>query len=352
MTRSACFTSAVLFALANAHAVPGYFIENKGQLSGDIAWYSKNKTCNIFFRNSGFTVQLLRYGSNRVSSEINKVHVQNVGVTFVGGSGLTSPRGEVPTDGRVNFLLGSDSSRWVRNLDCFSRIRYAGVYPHIDFVYQFNSGSPEYDIVINPGGDINEVALEYAGVKRLEITREGNLKLVTDLGVIVERIPESYQIVEGRKVLLMVRYKMLGGKRVGFTCENFRKGYPVVVDPTLVFSTFLGGSGEEFVCGTTKKDASGNIYLCGYGTSTNYPTQSGSYDLTYNGGLYDAVVTKLSNNGANLIYSTYIGGNNEDGFAGMYVKQSTSEVYVAGVFRQFKFSGYHGRVPGHVWRFS
>jgi hypothetical protein len=204
------------------------------------------------------------------------------------------------------------------------------VYDKIDVVYYFKESRLEYDITVKAGARISDIKMRFRGADALSISDKGELVFKSGMGSFVERIPESYQIIDGKKVQRVVKYSMLENDLIGFTCDNYDANVPLIIDPVLIFSTFIGGSGSDNYNMDMQVDNAGNTYLCGQVTSSNFPTTPGSFDLTYNGGSTDGVVMKLSNNGNSMIYCTYLGSYGFDGVNAIWVDKTSGEVTLCG----------------------
>src|SRR5205814_7601835 len=143
----------------------------------------------------------------------------------------------------------------------------------------------------------------------------GDLVLDTKEGAVQLKQLRVYQKVNGEEKKIAARYVLKGKRRVAFEVAEYDCRQPLVIDPVLSYSTYLGGN--SFDGGySIAADASGNAYVTGWSSSSNFPTTAGAFQTTFGGGNYngDAFVTKLNSTGSALVYSTYLGGNSrEDG---------------------------------------
>ena len=179
------------------------------------------------------------------------------------------------------------------------------VYPGIDLVFYGNEGELEYDFELAPGADLRKVSLDLGGVNALRIDGAGDLVLTTAAGPVVWRKPVAYQVENGERRNVASRYALRGGRRVGFEVAAYDRTQPLVVDPTLAYSTYLGGGGAD-IGHAIAVDAAGNAYATGQTESVNFP---GTGSLK---GLIDAFVTKFDASGTTRVYSVYLGGNGSD----------------------------------------
>src|SRR5439155_3430522 len=158
--------------------------------------------------------------------------------------------------------------------------------------------------------DPRDIRLAYRGAERLALGRAGDLRIDTGFGVLRDSRPVSYQLIGGRRVPVESRYLLDGRLSYGFAAGAYDARYPLVIDPGLAYSTYLGGSGFDRGQGIAV-DGAGNAYVTGLTASTDFPTTVGAFDTSANGG-GDAFVTKLNPLGTGLLYSTYLGGSGGD----------------------------------------
>lgn len=242
--------------------------------------------------------------------------------------------GELP--GKSNYFIGNDSRNWQTNVPLYAKIQYGGIYPGVNMIYYDNQRQLEYDFVVAPGSNYKYIRLAFKGAEKLEVNSEGDLMLYSVGGVVRQRKPFIYQEVNGIKQEVVGGYKIRGKHEVGFDIPTYDASKPLVIDPVLVYSTYLGGSSFDSALGIAV-DGSGNTYITGITGSTDFPTSANSLQRLYGGGyqgndtftLGDAFVVKLNSTGSELVYSTYLGGNLGD--EGHCVKVDASgNVYVAG----------------------
>ena len=220
------------------------------------------------------------------------------------GAQVAKVRGEGLLEAKSHYFLGTDPARWQKDVPSFERVRYDSVYPGIDLVFYGKEGELEYDFVLAPGADLRKVSLDLGGVNGLSVDGEGDLVLTTGAGPVVWRKPVAYQMEDGERRTVASRYALRGGRRVGFQVAAYDRTKPLVVDPTLSYSTYLGGGGAD-TGHAIAVDAAGNAYATGETASLNFPG-TGTRQ-----GLIDAFVTKFDASGAR-IYSMYLGGDGSD----------------------------------------
>jgi hypothetical protein len=291
----------------------------------------------------------------------------------------TNPEGVNELASVSNYFIGSDPGKWHRNVPRFAGVKYANVYPGIDVVYHGNQRQLEYDFLVAPGADPAAIELTFRNSRKLTVNTAGDLVVSLGDSEWIDRAPVIYQETEGRRHVVAGRYVLLGKNRVGFSVATYDQKKSLVIDPVLSYSTYLGGSafddafgvavdasGNAYIAGYTSSlnfpisshasqtnsaggfdafvcklnadgsalvyctylggssddlglgiaiDSAGNAYVTGNTGSFDFPTTSGAVQTTYGGGFSDAFVSKLNAAGSELIYSTYLGGNDlEEGF--------------------------------------
>jgi hypothetical protein len=260
-------------------------------------------------------------------------------------------RGRLP--GTSNYLRSSNPKKWHTEIPTYARVRYQGVYPGVDLVYYGNQRQLEYDFVVAPGAEPGRVRLAFGGARRVWVDRGGDLVVQTAGGDLRQRRPVIYQEVGGRRREVPGGYLVDDRGRVGFRVAAYDRTRPLVIDPSLVYSTYLGGDVPYIGMGIAV-DGQGNAYVTGITgsdslTITGKPSVSGSLNVTgkpsISGGLtgsvrvsgisvsstdFDAFVAKVNPTGTALVYSTYLGGTGADVALGIAVDGS-GNAYVTGV---------------------
>ncbi|MBW7898346.1 MAG: SBBP repeat-containing protein [Candidatus Brocadia sapporoensis] len=288
---------------------------------------------------------------------------------------------------KVNYLIGNDPSKWKTHIPTYQSVVYRELYKGIDMKFYGNNRQMEYDIIVKPGASPSRVQLSYEGVEDVRIHDNGDMEIVLGEGTqlksgstrqppespfikgeagesrersertILQKKPYVYQIIDGKKVEIEGKFRVLsagygdknrksgansGWSRTknrassflyGFTVASYDKRYPLVIDPTLVYSTYLGGSGID-EGNSIAVDSTGNAYVTGWTDSSDFPTKDAMYG-TRTGG-YDVFVTKIDASGASLSYSTYLGGSYTD-YGHSIAVDSAGNAYVTGWTRSSDF---------------
>lgn len=227
----------------------------------------------------------------------------------------------------TNYVNGTDMTQWLSDVPSFATVKYERVYPGIDLVYHARDGQLEYDFVVAPGADPHAIELRFDGPTAVDIDAHGDLVLRTAAGDIHKRRPVMYQeSADGDRRPVEGGYAMSADGRVAFDVGSYDAALPLVIDPVIAYSTFLGGTGDDDGR-RIAVDIQGNAYVIGNTDSTNFPATAGAAQ-TIPGGSQDVFVTKYSSTGA-VVYSTYIGSRCDD-FAGGIAVDAGGNAYATG----------------------
>jgi hypothetical protein len=307
------------------------FIENAGQFSaqtrfkaqigGNIYYFCSDKVAclilkriisdyNPLYDNAGPLFRLTPAYSISKEGQIITSH-------FEGANSNIAIKGENRLPHRTNYFFGKDPSNWRTNVKSYSSIVYMELYPGISLKYSINGPNLKYEYTIAPGADLSHIKLIYEGPKNIIVDADGNLVLGTELGTLLEKEPKSYQLVNGHIRPIALSYTIQPDGTIGFkSLGEYDHTLPLIIDPDLVFSTYLGGTSDETALAMAC-DSAGNSYITGYTTSWDFPIEN-AYDSGFNG-VWDIFVSKLSSSGDQLIYSTFLGGKDIEYAEGIVV---------------------------------
>ncbi|RMD79932.1 MAG: hypothetical protein D6809_02435, partial [Gammaproteobacteria bacterium] len=312
---------------AGAGRLPLYFVPNRGQADPAVLYYERGPRHLTLLTREG--IYLLQPGPKGA----------RVGARMVPEGGRldrAEPGGPLP--GRVHFLKGADPRRWITGVPTYREVWYREVYPGIDLRLYGRGGRLEYDLVVAPGADPRRVVLRYRGALGLARAEDGGLRLRLPGGWLALRPPVAYQEgPDGARRPVPVRWRVLAAgpdPAYGFAVGPYDPSRPLVIDPVLVYSTYLGGSADDHAHGIAV-DASGNAYVAGETRSVDFPVTAGAVQGTASWD-EDAFVAKLDPTGSTLLYATYLGGSGHDEAYGIAV-DAGGRVYVSGETRSNDF---------------
>ena len=230
--------------------------------------------------------------------------------------------GEAPLPGISNYFSGSNPANWHTHIPNFARVHLQEIYPGVDVVYYGNPGQLEYDFRVNAGADLSRIALRVSGADKLFLDANGDLVLQTGGSEVRNLAPIIYQEQAGRRISRTGHYVIHADKTVGFQIQDYDHSKPLVIDPVLRYSTYLGGSSggtEDFPSINTEGvgiavDSFGFAYITGDTTTVDFPTTSGAFQTACPfapmrcTSRFATFVTKLNRTGTQLVYSTYLTG--------------------------------------------
>lgn len=229
-----------------------------------------------------------------------------------GANPLAKAHGSKKLAYRCNYFLGNDHAKWRTDVSSYEEITLEGVYPGTDLRFLGNEGRLEYDFILHPGIDYRQISFRYEGVTGLEISPDGNLRIGTVAGTIVEQAPIVFQESASReRTPVDGKFRIESPYQVSFEVSGYTNpSLALVIDPVLTFSSLLGGTSNQNGSAIAV-DSAGNTFVTGYTTSADFPT-IGAYQGTFQGGAYDVFVSKISTTGSGPLYSTFIGGSLSD----------------------------------------
>ena len=313
--------------------LPLSFAANRGQTNSDVKFLSRGAGHTLFLAPTEAVLVLVKpeHPSSRdLTARLEKPGTATQAVlrmTFVGANPDARVTGHQELPGKANYFLGKDPATWRTDVPTYAKVHYRDVYPGIDLVYYGNQRQLEYDFVVAPGADPERIALGFQGADRLDVDAQGDLVVHTTAGTIRQRKPLIYQEIDGARKEIPGGYVLTDMHRVSFRVAAYDATRPLVIDPVLSYSTYLGGSGHEEGFGIAV-DAGGNVYVTGITFSSDFPTTAGALDTAFSGSS-DAFVTKLNPTGSALVYSTYLGGSGSEEGTGIVV-DADGNAYVTG----------------------
>ncbi|HEV3003736.1 MAG TPA: SBBP repeat-containing protein [Pirellulales bacterium] len=338
--------------------IPLSFETNQGQTAAGVNFLSHGNGYALFLTPTEAVLRLQHSAADNPASprttqiadppKADSPLTNVLGMQLIGGNPAATPTDLDPQAGTSNYLIGDNPSQWQTNVAHYGKAEFDGVYPGIDLVYYGNQRQLEYDFVVAAGSNPAAIKLGFQGAGSVTLDAHGDLVLHTSGGDVVEHAPVVYQtvdgvrqVVEGQYVLLPTDHSPLTAhpspltSEVGFQVGTYDKSEPLVIDPVLSYSTYLGGNGGDSG-NAFAVDSSGDAYITGRTQSANFPGTSGGF-----GGAQDAFVTKLNASGTAIIYSTYLGGNGYDRAYGIAIDAS-GDAYVTGLTQSANFPTTNG----------
>lgn len=356
--------------IADYGKLPLAFEANAGQTDGRVKFLSRGSGYTLFLtgneavltlsksagvtRSIGSASVALKSGATglagqRKPAESPQANTNSVlRMKLIGAKLDAAVTGASELPGKSNYFIGKDPKKWRTNVPNYAKVKYPDVYPGVDLVYYGNRGGQlEYDFVVAPGADPSAISLHVAAASMrpakderrapLRIASDGDLVVRMDDGEIRFHKPVVYQnpsdgfqrsTGNGRRALREGRFVLTASNQVSFALGPYDHSKPLIIDPVLSYSTYLGGSTGSTLGNAIAVDASGNAYIAGLTNCTDFPTTPNAFQTTFGDG-GDAFITKLAPSGSTLVYSTYLDGTGGAEAYGIAVDASGA-AYVTG----------------------
>jgi hypothetical protein len=321
--------------------LPLSFEVNNGQVDETVRFLSRGSGYTLFLTSTEAVLSLRRAASKGKEAilahspeavESKPIAGDIVRLKLVGANPSPKIAGLEELPGKSNYFIGKEPAKWRTGVSNYAKVKIQDVYPGIDLVYYGNQRQLEYDWIVNPGADAKTITFAVEGQTDPRVDAQSNLILDVK-GELRLNQPFIYQQGTGSRMEISGRYALLGKGKVGFQVDKYDVSLPLVIDPVLSFSTYLGGRSYDEGNGIAV-DSSGNAYVTGYTYSTNFPTAS-AFQASKGAGS-DVFVTKLNATGSALLYSTFLGGSGEEIGRGIAV-DSSGNAYVTGTTLSINF---------------
>jgi len=324
--------------------MPLIFEKNEGQTDPRVQFVARTGGATVFLTGTEAVMALRKNGPHPSSDAVaSKGRLSSKGrrssgfgeqsvirIQTLHSNPFARAEGVERLPGISNYFIGSDPAKWHTNIPQFGKVRYHDVYDGIDMVYYGDGRNLEYDFVVAPGADPSAIRLGFEGVDRMYVASNGDLVLQIGERQVRQRKPVFYQEMGGKRYKVAGNYKIFAENReAGIVVPQYDRTRALVVDPVLVYATYLGGSDLDTALALAV-DSGGNVYVHGDTASADFPTLPTSYPSSSLGFLdVDVFITKIDSTGTRLLYSTYIGGSELDLAHGIAV-DTAGNAYITG----------------------
>jgi len=316
------------------------FVENKGQWDEHVRFKGSMNGGAFFLTNTGYKVVLANKDDMQALADFYHGHAQSTAagnsatrvagngarknvlrahayeMKFVDAASKVAVVPDKPLNTVNNYYIGNDPRKWASNCKVYQAVVYKNIYPNVDVRYYVDNGSLKYDIVVNPGGDVERIALQFDGADKVDVKNQ-NLVIGTSAGEVAELKPYTFQARETGRQEVSSKYSVKNNI-VKFKVDNYDKTQTLVIDPTLVFSSFSGSRDDNWGY-TATYDGAGNFYGGGIVFGPGFPVSNGAYQTTWGSGdsnegigPVDIGLIKLSPNGSQRMFATYLGGSGNE----------------------------------------
>lgn len=306
--------------LSSSHGDDKYFfIENKGQWQNDIKFKAKIGGGNVWLHENSFTFDFYNLedyekftnehtdNANNLNNQTLRHHAYQL--KFINAHSNIKMKENSSSSFYHNYFIGNDQSKWQSNVRLFEEIVYLNLYDGVDIKAVSSNGNFKYDIIVKAGADVNQIKWGYNGIS--PILDQNSIILQSNAGKIIESIPEVYQIIEGEKIIVECELNLTNGIINLIFPNNYNQMFDLIIDPTVVFSTYSGSLSDNWGY-TATYDSQENGYSCGPVITDGFPVSIGAYDAVYssfnNIHKCDLGIIKYSPDGINRLFATYLGG--------------------------------------------
>ena len=347
------------------------FIENKGQWDNRVKFMGQVPAGAFYVHKDGFTVLQNNAGdmeaihdavhgnikkevtSNQRKSLLLRSHAYRV--DFIG----SNPKPEIVPDKPLftynNYYIGDDPSKWATGCKVYQGITIKDIYPNVDIRYYTDKGTMKYDLVIKPGGDVSRIAFKYDGVEKIEVKNK-ELNIATSVGTLRELYPYSYQFSDKGKNEVAAKYSIKGNV-VRFDIKNYDPSSTLIIDPTLIFSSFSGSTADNWGF-TATYGPDGSMFGGGVVFGSGFPTSTGAHQIDFQSGAsgcfagpMDIGIIKLSADGTQRLYATYLGGIKGNEMPQSLITDAAGNLIIAGKTNSTDYPLRNGGLigPGGGW---
>jgi hypothetical protein len=321
-------------------ALPLAFEANQGQTDPQVKYVARGRGYTVFLT-ANDTVLAVHSSSPAVDTRVAQNHgvarttrpaadratasdrTAAIHMRLKGGNPQSQIIAGSQLPGHSNYFIGADRRQWHANVPRYARICYREAYPGVEMAFYGAQNQLEFDFIVAPGASPDPIRFDISGALRIATDPSGNLILASSAGDVLLHQPVAYQQKDGVHQPVDARFVLRANNQVSFELGNYDRSRELVIDPSVTYATYLGGTGEDDG-NAIAVDGSGNAYVTGETKSTNFPGTNGGY-----AGGFDAFVTKLSADGSTLEYSTYIGGSGDDS-GNAIALDASGDAFVAG----------------------
>ncbi len=354
----------ILFSSCIISQQAGYkFLQNKNQWPASISYKTELNNGELYLEKNGFLFNFFdekkmsglianHYDKSKLSK--NPVINQHAyKVNFIKMNEKCRLIHAQPTKEYYNYFIGKDSSKWASDVFGYHQITYSDLYKGIDLKLYSKYFHLKYDLIVDPGINPKVIQFEYEGIEDISI-KKGRIHIQTSVNHIIEDEPFAYQLIDNKKVKVNCQYQLKNNTISYDFPDGYNKKIPLIIDPTLIFSTYSGSFSNNFGYSATF-DSKGFLYSGSSVFGNQYPTTLGAYNTSWSGGIVDIGISKFDTTGTFLIYSTYIGGSSDE-LPHSLIVNSFDELFILGTTSSADFSttssaydtSYNGGIPNNL----
>lgn len=295
-------------------------LENKGQYPDQFRYVGNIPGGRVFFTDDKLTYEFRSlehqdhshdkdFETSLNESGSSQVMSHAYDIEFINANSEVNVVAQFPSEHLHHYFVGQKEN-WATGIRDFNQVEYQNLYDGIDLIYYKFKGTVKYDFKIQPNVSSDQIQLKLEGLDEYYINDNGDLNLVSSVSKVVETRPIAYQLIDERKEFIEVEFKIIGNVLSFNMMGPYDHTLPLVIDPTLIFSTYSGSTADNWG-NTATFDERGNLYSGGitsHYSGGTFPTTNGAFQTTTTG-FWDVAITKYDSAGTDALYSTYLGGN-------------------------------------------
>jgi len=316
-------------------------IENKGQWNSAVHFKALTEGGYFYLDDEGITIQQLENGFfenfhnfmlGDSSLRIGQLHTLKL--RFLGAD-LNQHKGEENLGRTENFFIGNNLSKHARNVQSYQRAAYDNIYTNINLRFDIKSDRLKYEYHVLPEGDPEQILIEISHAESIKL-KDGSLVFTTSIGEVYDAAPFVYQISDLGSIQRVVSQYQLDGNIISFSFpEGYDTSRELIIDPEISFSTYIGAFSDNFGF-TASYDNDGHLYGGAIVYGSDYPIEGGPFQSDFGGGIVDCAITKFSTDGTDLVFSTFLGGLDNDAPHSLVVNDN-NELFIYGSTGSFDF---------------
>ena len=312
--------------------LPLSFEVNQGQADSRVKFQSRGSGYSLFLTDTEAVLSLSRPEPDKDKGEAARRRAV-LRMRPVGANPQPQVKGVKELPGKTNYFIGNDPEKWRTAIKTYERVEYESVYNGVDMAYYGNQRQLEYDFIVAPGAKPSTIELDFDGADGLEINDKGDLIIAVGDTEVVQSAPVIYQLIGAERRTVTGRYALRAKGRVGFEIDVYDSSKTLVIDPTINYATYLGGNGFDWAWGIAI-DSQGTVFVTGE-AGAGFPTRGNSIFDNSQNGMADVFVSKLTPNlnvpaMQQLVYSTYLGGADNDRGVDIALDSTQALAYVVG----------------------
>ena len=304
--------------------LPLSFEPNQGQTDAQVKFMARGSGYGVFLTADEAVLTLQQHKAPKTATEaVAAPENAVVRLKVIGANQTAAVNGQAPLPGKNHYFKGNDRSQWRTDIPTFARVQYGEIYPGVDLVYYGQQRQLEYDFIVAPGADAEQIALRFDGADSLKLNGNGDLVLETAAGELRQHAPVIYQETSSGKQFISGGYKLAADQQITFALGDYDHNLPLVIDPVFGYASFLGGTGFDMAAAAAV-DADGNLFVTGETADSLFPGTN-----VFSGASSSVFVTKLDPGGSTVLFTTLLEGRSREFSSGIAV-DATGNIYVAG----------------------